>query len=354
MRAELWSNTLFETLNEAIMILDANFCVVALNPVAEQLLGVSSQFAVGHADRFFTGLSVPEPQAQEARERLMRGGLVKERVWFQRSNGTQFRAEFLAKAVLRSSILEHQEITRDIISSQLEGVFVNFRDVTEDEARDSRQALLARTLQALTQADSLEQTQFEALEALTAEFGADGAVVRLRQADGFQLVASRGSYVPPETVQILPEIQAAWARGETTQTYLPQDIRSPLTQKLFDLGFVYSVGVGQLSAGRLVGSLTLMYQRLPTVDLRPVCHKLLPPWAHNSSVGVNGSHLRHWQEQTVPCVKPATKSNFINRWWILLCKPRTAPPPVLSCTIQNKKRSRWLRRLARTPINLLG
>ena len=97
MRAESWSNSLFETLNEAIMILDANFCVVALNPVAEQLLGVSSQFDVGHADRFFTGLSVPEPQAQEARERLMRGGLVKERVWFQRSNGTQFRAEFLAK-----------------------------------------------------------------------------------------------------------------------------------------------------------------------------------------------------------------------------------------------------------------
>ena len=270
MRAELWSNTLFETLNEAIMILDASFCVVALNPVAEQLLGVTSQQALGHPDQYFTGQSVPETQAQQARELLIRGGALQERVWFQKPGGTQFRAEFRAKAFLHSPVPEHQEITPDIISSHLEGVLINFRDVTEDEAQNARQEFLGRVLQALTGANSLEQIYAVVLDTLAGQHGADAVVVRVRQADGFHLVASRGSYQAPEILNFAPETQTAWMLGETTSAILPEEIDRPLTQSVFDIGFGYLLGVGQRSAGRLVGSLTLLYHQIPVIDLRPV------------------------------------------------------------------------------------
>jgi putative nucleotidyltransferase with HDIG domain len=288
MRSELWSNVLFETLNEATLILDSNFQIVAMNPAAETLFEVSSQEALGRGIKFLTGRELPSSEVRQSRELLLRGEVLRGRVWYQKPNAKRFRAEFVASAVLRSRIPENQKLTAALIAQHLEGLVITVHDVTQTEAQDIRQELLAGILQSLTNAESLEQIHALAFEALTGEHGADAVVIRERQAEGYRLVATRGSYDTPEFMSFLPETETAWMRDETVSTDFLRLNPSKFTQPLLDAGFQYAVGVGQRSAGRLVGSLTLVYRQMPVIDLRPI----LPQIA-----AAIGTHLERGRER---------------------------------------------------------
>lgn len=353
MRSELWSNVLFETLNEATLILDARFQIVAMNPASEALFEVSSLDALGRGIKFLTGREIPSSEIRQSRELLLRGGVLRGRAWYQKPNGKRFRAEFVAKAVLRTSIPENQKITAAIIHGHLEGLVATVLDVTEAEARDTRQVLLVKVLQALTDASSLEEIYSAVLEMLTGEHGVDSVVLREKQTDGYRVVASRGSYQAMEFAQFQPSTEAIWLRDETDSIIITPEINDSYVKQLFNAGFVYVVGVGQRSAGRLVGSLTLVYRHVPVVDLNPSCHKLRLPLEPTSSVDANALRLKPWRAQTVPCVKPPTKPSCTSRWSILRFKPRIAPPPAWSCITWSARCSRWSRRLARMPKNLL-
>ncbi len=288
MRSELWSNVLFETLNEATLVLDAKFQIVAMNPAAEALFEVSSQEALGRGIKFLTGREVASSEIRQSRELLLRGGVLRGRAWYQKPNAKRFRAEFVAKAVLRMSIPEHQKITAAIIGKHLEGLVATVQDVTEAEARDVRQVLLAKVLQALTDASSLEQIYSVVLETLAGVHGVDSVVLREKQTDGYRVVASRGSYQTIEFARFQPQTEAVWMRAETDSLIITPGTTDAFVQQLFDAGFRYVVGVGQRSSGRLVGSLTLVYRQMPVIDLRPI----LPQIA-----AAIGTHLERGRER---------------------------------------------------------
>ncbi len=270
MRSELWSNVLFETLNEATLILDAKFQIVAMNPASESLFEVSSQEALGRGIRFLTGRQIPSSEVRQSLESLLRGQVLRGRAWYQKPNHKRFRAEFVAKAVLRESIPKDQKLTAAVIANYLEGLVVSIHDVSETEARDARHVLLADILQSLTDADSLEKMYSVVLTALTGEHSADLVVLRDKQSDGYRLVASRGSYDTPEFIIFQPEIETAWLHDKTTSLDLLTSPSNKLTQPMVEAGFRYVVGVGQRSGTRLMGSLTLAYRQMPTIDLQPI------------------------------------------------------------------------------------
>jgi HD-GYP domain-containing protein (c-di-GMP phosphodiesterase class II) len=270
MRSELWSNVLFETLNEATLILDVNFQIVAMNPAAEALFEVSSTDSLGRGIKFLTGREIPSSEVRQSRDLLLRGDVLRGRAWYQKPNTKRFRAEFVAKAVLSSSIPNNQKLTAAVIARHLEGVVLTVHDVTETEARDSRQDLLAGILQSLTDAESLEQIYAVVFEALTGEHGVDSVVLRQKQTDGYRLVASRGSYQAAEIATFQPHTEAAWLRDETTTLVLSAETADYFTQPMVEAGFQYAVGVGQRTGIRLMGSLTLVYRQQPVIDLQPI------------------------------------------------------------------------------------
>jgi HD-GYP domain-containing protein (c-di-GMP phosphodiesterase class II) len=270
MHPELWSNILFETLNDATLLLDVNSQIIAMNPASEALFEVSSQQALGRKIHFLIGQELTTNQVGQSREILLRGGILRGRAWYQKPNSKRFRAEYVAKAILRQSIPEHQEITDEILREHLEGLVITVKDVTELEAQDIRQDLLARALQALTNASSLEEIYQVVLESLMGEHGADAVVIREKQADGYHKVASRGEYNTPEMIGFHPDTEAAWMRDESSSLLLSQGDRLELIRPLIEAGFTYVVGAGQRSAGHLVGSLTLVYRNMPIIDLQPI------------------------------------------------------------------------------------
>jgi HD-GYP domain-containing protein (c-di-GMP phosphodiesterase class II) len=270
MRSELWSNVLFETLNEATLILDAKFQIVAMNPASEALFEVSSQTALGRSIKFLTGRELSSSEVRQARESLLRGQVLRGRAWYQNPNARRFRAEFVAKAVLRASIPEDQKLTASVIAKHLEGVVLSIHDVTELEARDARHVLLADILQSLTDADSLEKIYSVVLEALTGEQGADSVVLREKQTDGYRLLASRGSYRAAEIAAFQAHTELAWLRDETATLILSKETADAFTEPMIEAGFQYVVGVGQRSGTRLMGSLTLVYRQIPVIDLQPI------------------------------------------------------------------------------------
>jgi HD-GYP domain-containing protein (c-di-GMP phosphodiesterase class II) len=288
MRSELWSNVLFETLNEATLILDAKFQILAMNPAAEALFEVSSQTAMGRSIKFLTGRELSSGEVRQSRELLLRGGVWRGRAWYQKPNSKRFRAEFVSKAVLRESIPEDQKLTASVIAKHLEGLVVSIQDVTETEARDTRHVLLARILQSLTDADSLEKIYSVVFEALTGEHGADSVVLREKQTDGYRLVASRGTYQAAEVATFQAHTEAAWLRDETATLILSKETADAFTQPMVEAGFRYVVGVGQRSGARLMGSLTLVYRQMPTIDLQPI----LPQIA-----AAIGTHLERGRER---------------------------------------------------------
>jgi HD-GYP domain-containing protein (c-di-GMP phosphodiesterase class II) len=288
MRSELWSNVLFETLNEATLILDVNFQIVAMNPAAEALFEVSSVQALGRSIKFLTGREVPSSEVRQSRELLLRGGVWRGRAWYQKPNAKRFRAEFVSKAVLRESIPADQKLTAAVIAKHLEGLVVSIHDVTELEARDARHVLLADILQSLTDADSLEKIYSVVLEALIGEQGADSVVLREKQTDGYRLLASRGSYQAAEVATFQAHTELAWLRDETATLILSKETADAFTQPMIKAGFQYVVGVGQRSGTRLMGSLTLVYRQIPTIDLQPI----LPQIA-----AAIGTHLERGRER---------------------------------------------------------
>jgi HD-GYP domain-containing protein (c-di-GMP phosphodiesterase class II) len=288
MRSELWSNILFETLSEAILILDVQYHIVAMNPAAERLFEVSSSQTLGKGIKFLTGRAMPACEIRQARELLMRGEVWRGRTWYHKPNGTRFRAEFCSKAVLRSVVPDQQPLNAALIAEHLEGLVITVQDVTELEARDARQVLLARILQSLTDADSLEKIYSVVFEALTGEHGADSVVLREKQTQGYRLLASRGSYQAAEFAKFQPETEVAWLRDETATLILSEETADAFTQPLIEAGFRYVVGVGQRSGTRLMGSLTLVYRQMPTIDLQPI----LPQIA-----AAIGTHLERGRER---------------------------------------------------------
>ncbi len=270
MDSGIWSNVLLDALSEAILIFDEELRLIAINPAAGQMLEVDQNQALGQDMSFLFGPGFQGQSPSPPREFLLRGGVWRDRIWHQKPSGQRLQIEFNIKAILFSPLPVDWVFSEDTAAHYLGGLVITMRDVTEIEAQAVRQILLAKALQALTDANSLEQIYQAMLEALSGEHGADAVVIREKQADGYHLVAARGAYETPELMTFLPETEQAWTHGEATSFVLAQGKRTELIKPLLKAGFVYVIGAGQRSAGRLVGSLTLLYRQMPLIDLQPI------------------------------------------------------------------------------------
>ncbi len=268
-----WTNTAFETLGEATLGLDVTFRLTAINEIAQKLYGVTSEWAVGRMLNELIGDALggeftrqPPSQAMiEAFNIVRDGGIWRGVVWHTTPGGRRFRADLSVRGLLDEA-------------EQLEGLIAVVRDVTARDAENVRRVILSDCLGSMAGANTPEAVQSAVLDGLTASGGADAAILRERQPEGFRLMASRGlgdalleaGRVVHPTVDELAQLTA----GGVLSADLPQGASGPFPRLLGRHGFGRIISVGQRVGGELIGTIVLLYRNAPEVDLGPVMPSL--------------------------------------------------------------------------------
>ena len=268
-----WTSTAFETLGEATLGLDVTFRLTAINEIAQHLYGVTSEWAVGRMLNELIGDALggeftrqPPSQAMiEAFQIVRDGGVWRGVVWHTTPGGRRFRADLSVRGLLNDA-------------AQLEGLIAVVRDVTAQDAENLRRVILSDCLRAMAGANTPEAVQSAVLDGLTASGGADAAILRERQPEGFRLMAARGlgdalleaGRVVHPTVDELAQLTA----GGVLSADLPQGASGPFPRLLGQHGFGRIISVGQRGGGELIGTIVLLYRNAPEVDLGPVMPSL--------------------------------------------------------------------------------
>ncbi len=272
-----WSNALFDTLGEATLALDSAFRLTAINRAAESLYGVTREWAIGRMLNELIGEDLggqfsganAEHALIEAWNAVQRGETWRGLVWHTAPGGRRFRAELSVRGVLTST---------SSLDGTLEGLIAVVRDVTVREAEVLRRTILSDSLNALANAHTPEAVRHAALNALTSQGGADAAILRERQPEGFQLVAAHGLSDDllelGRVVEPTPNELERLAAGEVLISVLPEGASGPFPRLLSEHGFHQIVSVGQRVGGNLIGTIVLIYKGVPQVDLGPVLPSL--------------------------------------------------------------------------------
>ncbi len=246
-----------EVLGEAALLTDAELNLLALNSAAEMLYEVSSKSMLGRKLVDLIGTSVSSAQ-NEGWASVLRGDVWRGVVWHQRPNRSRFRAEVSVRAFFDNN-------------NALAGMIAIVKDVTQQEAELIRQNILSRSLRAIGESgDNLYQVM---LEALTTANGADGAIFRVRENNGYRILAVAGvkeALLEPIRIGDFTDEEPAFLRGETVKIVFTASGTASKYRLIQSLGFSEAYLVGQRVAGELIGSIALVYRQAPWVDLRPI------------------------------------------------------------------------------------
>ncbi len=248
-----------DALGEAALLTDAELNLVMLNTAAESLYEVSHRKMLGRKLVDLIGSSVSASQ-DEGWATVLSGDVWRGVMWHQKPNRQRFRAEVSVRAVFDNN-------------NALEGIIAIIKDVTEREAELIRQRILSRSLRAIGDATTSDDLYQVMLEALTLDNGADGAVFRAKENNGYRILAVSGvnkELLEPIRIGDFTEEEPAFLRGETVRVVFAEPRIHRKYKLIESLGFREAHLVGQRVAGELIGSIALIYRSAPWVDLRPI------------------------------------------------------------------------------------
>jgi PAS domain S-box-containing protein len=261
---ENWTDALFDTLTEAALALDGELRLTAINAAALKLYGVTRSWAVGRHLTELIGNELDPQVSQRGWETVNQGEVWRGIVWHRSPAGRRFRAELSVRG------LSNENGVQTLIAV--------VRDVTLEEARRIRQAVLTHTLRAVAEAKTPEAVQTATLEGLTQPGAADAVVLRGRDGDTYPLIAWQGidiSVIAPVHAAILqPERANQLERGEVISINLHELPAESWSERFLNAGFCYIESVGQRFGGQLIGTLNLLYREVPVLGFALVLPQL--------------------------------------------------------------------------------
>jgi HD-GYP domain-containing protein (c-di-GMP phosphodiesterase class II) len=277
------SSILFETLSEAVLTVNLEWRIVALNQAAESLYGVKAGWAIGRPLIDLIGNEI-NLNAHVELEVLQRGETWTGEHWHRTPSQRRFRAEFSVRSIGGNWPGTHQEtetVNRHsrseafTSSNDLEHLIVVVRDISEIHAERSRQTILTSTMQALAESQHANTARQATLKSLL-EIGQVDAVIFNDRTENetFRLIEAQG--LDAQTIALGREVHLTsdeierLEQGQTIQYDLRNATSGPFTQHLAKMGFTHLVAVGKRSSGQVIGSLVLLYRDLPALDLTPI------------------------------------------------------------------------------------
>jgi transcriptional regulator with PAS, ATPase and Fis domain len=195
------SSILFETLSEAVLTVNLEWRIVALNQAAESLYGVKAGWAIGRPLIDLIGNEI-NLNAHVELEVLQRGETWTGEHWHRTPSQRRFRAEFSVRSIGGNWPGTHQEtetVNRHsrseafTSSNDLEHLIVVVRDISEIHAERSRQTILTSTMQALAESQHANTARQATLKSLL-EIGQVDAVIFNDRTENetFRLIEAQG------------------------------------------------------------------------------------------------------------------------------------------------------------------
>lgn len=86
----LLANSVYETIAEAIMVVDPDNRILAVNPAFEKITGFRSDEVIGRDRKLMRGTRQPEAFYQEAWRAILETGTWQGEMWYQRKNGSDY------------------------------------------------------------------------------------------------------------------------------------------------------------------------------------------------------------------------------------------------------------------------
>ncbi|MFC3533270.1 PAS domain S-box protein [Vogesella facilis] len=86
----LLANSVYETIDEAIMVVDADKRILAVNPAFERITGFRAHEIIGHDPQLMRSASQPEAFYQEVWHTILATGSWHGEMWYQRKNGSSY------------------------------------------------------------------------------------------------------------------------------------------------------------------------------------------------------------------------------------------------------------------------
>jgi HD-GYP domain-containing protein (c-di-GMP phosphodiesterase class II) len=278
------SSILFETLSEAVLAVNLEWRILALNRAAEMLYGVKAGWAVGRPLIELIGDEIDPSVAQEGLETVARGETWRGEAWHHTPGQHRFRADVCVRSINGRWTDERFENILETLKpgfgshfehSNLEQLVVVVRDVSEIHAERSRQSILINTMQALAVSQEANTARQSTLKSLLETGHVDAVIFNDRsENDCFRLAEVCG--LEAETITLGHEVHLTsdeidtLERGETIHYDLHGETTGPFTQHLANIGFTHLVAVGKRSSGQVIGTLVLLYRGQPALDLRPI------------------------------------------------------------------------------------
>ena len=252
------SSVLFESPSEAILAVNLEWRILAINQAAATLYGINTTWAIGRSLTDLTGDQF-EPTAPRLEGETWRG-----EAWHHTAALRRFRAE----------INVHRETTPRF-GMNLEHLLVVVRDISEIHAERVRQEILITTIQALAESQQVKTARDAALTNLLETGGVNAVIFNDRsEQDTFCLAAAHGldaqTHALGQEVHLTNDEIKTLERGETIQYDLGLATSGPFTQHLASIGFTHLIAVGKRSSGRVIGTLVLLYRGQPELDLKPI------------------------------------------------------------------------------------
>jgi HD-GYP domain-containing protein (c-di-GMP phosphodiesterase class II) len=281
------SSILFETLSEAVLTVNLEWRIVAMNLAAETLYGVQAGWAIGRPLIDLIGNEI-DFNAHTRLEALQRGETWNGEHWHHTPTQRRFRAEFSVRSIgagwtvqcLENAIEtvnrhSRSEALTSSSSNDLEHLVVVVRDISEIHAERSRQTILTTTMQALAESQLANTARQATLKSLLETGQVDAVIFNDRaENDTFRLVEAQG--LDAQTIALGQEAHLTSSEieslelGQTIQYNLRIATSGPFTQHLANKGFTHMVTVGKRSSGQVIGSLVLLYRGLPALDLTSI------------------------------------------------------------------------------------
>jgi HD-GYP domain-containing protein (c-di-GMP phosphodiesterase class II) len=281
------NSILFETLSEAVLTVNLEWRILALNQAAETLYGVETDWAIGRHLNDLIGNETEAFSAQSGLEVVQRGETWYGETWHHTPQRRKFRADFSVRSIgggidqeIENTIANFNhnlgsEAMRTRSSYPQQQLVIVIRDISEIHAERSRQSIMTTTMQALAESQHATSTRKSTLKSLIQTGQVDAVILNDRtENDTFRLADSQG--LEPETITCGREVRLTNSeindleQGKTITYDLRGNTSGPFTQHLANIGFTHLVAVGKRSSGRVIGSLVLLYRGAPTLDLRPI------------------------------------------------------------------------------------
>jgi HD-GYP domain-containing protein (c-di-GMP phosphodiesterase class II) len=251
------SSVVLETSSEAILAVNLEWQILAMNQVAETLYGVNAAWAIGRSLTDLTGNLKPIIVPR------LEGEVWSGEAWHNAPGGRRFWAE----------IRVHDSKPR--LGATLEHLIVMVRDISEIHAERVRQAVLISIMQALAESQETNAARNATVVSLLETGQVDAVIFNNRTGhDTFCLAAAHG--LDAQSIRLGEEVHLTDAEinilehGETILYNLGLSTSGPFTQHLANIGFTHLVAVGKRSSGWVIGSLVLLYRDEPALDLRPI------------------------------------------------------------------------------------